>query len=102
MGDDVDDDAASGTGFASPGAITTETLPAQNSESPPSAQDVDAATAAESSPGLPEVANDPENNGTSDAAEDAVSAGAGDSGVPTTHSAGEPPADGSMSASAST
>lgn len=89
--DDVDDDAASGPGIASPGGITTEVVPPQCSEAPPSAQDVDAAAAEESIPGSPEI-NDPE--GTDAIATLDEPAAADASIVPP--SAGEPPAAGSM------
>merc|ERR1712039_412564 len=54
--DDVDDDAASGPGIASPGGIPTEAVP-PCSEAPPSAQDVDAAAAEESTGSFLHAAN---------------------------------------------
>jgi len=91
--DEVEDDAASGPGIASPGAIPAESLPPVCTESPPSAQDVDAAAAGDSSPETRDVVNDSESRGGSAEALD-ISAAAGD-GI-STQTTGEPPTEGSM------
>jgi len=58
--DDAEDDA-SGPSIASPSAVAAEALP-QSSESPPNAQDVDAAVAGDEATAVPEVTNDLESN----------------------------------------
>merc|ERR1740121_3523413 len=90
--DDDDDDAASGPGIASPSALAADTMP--SSESPPSAQDVDAASAGEAVSDVPEAASDAVISGAIGTVEDSSAAGAG-----ATQGAGESPAEESMSAS---
>jgi protein phosphatase-4 regulatory subunit 3 len=101
--DDVEDDATSGPSVASPGAITTETLPSQCSESPPSAHDVDAAAAAEGSPGSSEVVvNGTDSSGAIEQVAAVAAASAAAETGAATRSAGDPPTDGSMQESTST
>lgn len=99
--DDVDDDAASAPSLASPGAIA-ETMQPQ-SESPPSAQDVDAAAAGDSPSVCPDSANtdgviETESSGaieteTSGAVEEGSAA---DAGLDVQSVVEPPPEDGSM------
>jgi len=73
--DDVEDDA-SGPSIVSPSAVAAEALP-QSSESPPSAQDVDAAVAGDEGTAVPEVANDLESSSAVHAVEEAEASGTG-------------------------
>merc|ERR1711920_814253 len=87
--DEVDEVAAIGQCLSSHGDIATEILPPPSSESPPSAQDVDAAAAGESIPESPEIT---ESAGALEAAEETVAVDAGIDAL----SSGDPTADSSL------
>merc|ERR1711972_621132 len=87
--DEDDDVAASGQCLSSHGDIAAETLPPPSSESPPSAQDVDAAAAGESIPESPQLT---ESAGPLEPVEETAAVNAGLD----TLSSGDPPAEGSL------
>lgn len=100
--DDIEDEG--GTIIASPSAVAAEALP-QSSESPPSAQDVDAAVAGDEGTAVPEVANDVESSSAIHAVEEAeasdtgaLATDAGEAPTDMAPDAGEPPTDVSTAA----